>query len=45
MILGTAIVVGVVYLQTGNGARALSGHGVTCNRTRLGKIGPIFGKL
>ena len=43
LILGTAI--GVVYLQTGNGSRAVSRRSVTCDRTRSGKIGLIFGAV
>ena len=42
LILGTAIEVGVVCLQTKN---ELSGRGVTCDQTQSGKIRPIFGKL
>ena len=31
LILGTAIEVGVVYLQTGNESHSVSGCGITCN--------------
>ena len=43
LIFGTAILVGVVYLHTyQNGSHAVGGRGVTCDRTRSGKIGPIL---